>query len=631
MASIRIDPNTLAGAREDQMPTSIAPEKATLCKRVPEGEDWIFEIKYDGYRLIAFIDSGRVRLVTRRGNDWTARFPEIARELETLDVESAVIDGEVVAMTSQGTTSFQKLQNEMRGGAAGKRLIYYAFDLIYLDGSDLRKVELVSRKRLLSELVGAGGDESIVQYSEHVEVNGERFYEFSCEAGLEGIICKRRTSSYRQKRSDDWRKVKCINRQEFVVGGFTDPSGSRQGFGALLLGTREKEGDLVYCGKVGTGFTAAALKRMHERLTALEREHPAFVNPPSGDDLHWIEPEVVVEVAFREWTVDGHLRHPSFKGVREDKAQVDVRREKPVRAATDDVAGVHLTHPDKVLFPEQDVTKRDLALYYERAGDLILPHITQRPLMILRCPMGHQSNCFHQKHVTSALPDGVRPVVVTEKDSPVEMISIVDLPGLIGLVQLGTLEFHPWGSRSVEPESPDRLILDLDPSPEVEWPEVVGAARELRGVLGALGLDSFVRTTGGKGLHVVVPLIPTHTWGTVKHFAAAVAKEMAQIFPKRFTATMTKQKRVGKIFIDHFRNARGATAVGSYSTRARPGAPVAAPVSWEELSEDSEKNRFTLENMPARFDALDGDPWKGFFAVEQEITKQAQAAMGVTT
>ncbi|MFP4551385.1 MAG: DNA ligase D [Spirochaetales bacterium] len=628
MAATRIDPASLTGAKAAPMPQKITPEKAVLGERVPEGDEWLYEIKYDGYRLIAYLEEGDVRLATRRGNDWTARFPEIVSELERLEVETAVVDGEVVALTSQGTTSFQKLQNEMRGGAAGKHLIYYAFDLIYLDGTDLRRVALEARKNALRELLGASRERGIVQYSEHVGENGVDFYAFSCGAGLEGIICKRRRSPYRQKRSDDWRKVKCIHRQEFIVGGFTDPSGQRSGFGALLLGTYENNGDLVYCGKVGTGFTAAALGRIYKRLKPLEQSNPPFANPPDNSGVHWIDPQVVVEVAFREWTDDGHLRHPSFKGIRKDKNQVDVRREMP---STDHnrVAGVHLTHPDKVLYPEQGVTKRDLALYYERVGELILPHLARRPLMLLRCPMGHQSNCFYQKHVTSALPDGVRPVVVTEKNELVEMISIADVSGLVGLVQLGTLEFHPWGSRSVDPEAPDRLILDLDPSPGVQWSQVVAAARELRGVLGALGLDSFVRTTGGKGVHVVVPLIPIHTWGTVKLFAAAVAAEMARVFPKRFAATMTKRKRVGKIFIDHFRNARGATAVGSYSTRARPGAPVAAPVSWEELSEEAEQNRFTVKNMHTRLDSLDDDPWTGFFHVEQEISDQAQKAMGV--
>ncbi|MEX0716676.1 MAG: DNA ligase D [Planctomycetaceae bacterium] len=654
----------LPGAKKARPPRTLQPELATLAPHAPEGDDWLHELKFDGYRLLAFVEDGRVRLLTRRGNDWTDRFPTVAAAVGELPINHAILDGEVVALRSDGTTDFQKLQNWMRQGK-DERLAYFVFDLPHCGGYDLRQTPLERRKELLARLIlAARADESgVLRYSDHIRGHGAGVLSHSCRAAMEGIVSKRADSPYRTRRTRDWLKVKCLNRQEFVVGGFTKPSGSRVGFGALLLGVYAKTDSskseskrLVYCGRVGTGFDNASLRALASELKKLTTRDCPFHDPPAEakrGGVTWVEPRLVAEVEFGEWTGDGLLRHPSFQGLREDKPPEDIVREEPVReasrktgakkktsakttgakpqAARDsadaEVAGVRLSNPDRVFYPDQAITKLDLARYYESVAEWVLPHVADRPLTLVRCPRGRQAHCFYQKHLTEAMPDTLRGVEIKEKNEASMYVVVDDLPGLISLVQLGALELHPWGARADDVERPDRLVFDLDPGEGTDWTDVVRGARDVKERLDDLGLESFLRTTGGKGLHVVVPIVRRTNWDDAKEFARDIAEGLARDFPDRYLATMSKAKRKGKVFVDYLRNGRGATAIASYSTRARPGAPVATPLRWDELSDDRSPQGYTVHELPRRLKALKADPWEEFFDVKQSITKAMLAAV----
>jgi bifunctional non-homologous end joining protein LigD len=653
-AAANIDPAAVPLARKAAFPKPFAPQLATLVKEAPEGDDWLHEIKFDGYRILAFINKGEVRLISRNGKDWSDKFGVIRDAVAQLPIEQAVLDGEIVALSEDGRSDFQTLQNVVKRGAHA-HLAYYVFDLPYCLGHSLEDSPLLARKELL-ELIIAGGNAPEVRYSDHIQGGGSDVYNHACRYALEGIISKRADAPYERRRGRSWVKVKCGKRQEFVIGGYTDPAGSRTGFGALLLGYYEDD-KLLYSGRVGTGFNEATLKDIHAELKARERKTPPFDNPPKGSEargVHWVTPELVGEVAFTEWTEDGSLRHPSFQGMREDKKAGQVTREQPQALPTAEkniakgatlhmatsrtskrggghevVAGVTLSNPDRVMYPGQDITKHDLALFYESIAEWVLPHVVKRPLSVVRCPQGHHKECFYQKHVTDALPDAVHGVQVEEEQGSNEYILINDLKGLISLVQMGVLEIHPWGSRADSLERPDLITFDLDPDPDVPWEDVVNAAKLMRAHLENLGLESYVKTSGGKGLHVVVPLIRRAGWDEVKAFAKAVATDLLKVAPDKYLATASKAKRKGKVFIDYLRNMRGATAVAAYSTRARAGAPVATPLSWEELSVDVKADTYTLENVPRRLHALKADPWEGFFKPSQQLTKTILHAAGV--
>jgi bifunctional non-homologous end joining protein LigD len=643
----------------------VPPQLATLVSDAPPGEDWIHEIKYDGYRFLCRVESGRTRLLTRSGLDWTERFESVAAAAGKLSARRAMLDGEMVVMRADGVSSFQDLQNALRGGR-DQELVFFAFDLIHLDGFDLTHVPLIERKRILNQVLASSGvPGGVLRYSDHVIGQGKEFHGEACRRGLEGIVSKRANGFYTSGRTGEWLKSKCTARQEFVIGGYTEPQGSRSGLGALLLGVRDARKGLKYSGKVGTGFTADSLRDLSRRLHPLERTSPPFSDPPRLRGAHWVEPKLVAEVAFTHWTDDGRLRHPSFQGLREDKPARDVVAEAPKerppakrrtppkpprkRPPVDDptskpplqeppptsrspiqeppedegkpsVAGVALSHPRKVLFAEQGLTKLDLARYMEQVSRLMVPQVKGRPLMLLRCPEGSGKSCFFQKHPSGEVHRSLAPVRVRESNGSLETyLTLRDTAGLVSLVQMGALELHVWGSRADAIEKPDRVVFDLDPDPSVPWAFVIETARRVRERLRSLGLTSFPKTTGGKGIHVVVPIRRGPGWPEVKAFSAGLASELVREEPDRLTTHLAKARRAGRIFIDTLRNRRGATWVAPYSPRARPGAPVSTPVSWEELTPKLEPDRFTVRSVPERLDRKK-DPWAGMDSTRQTVT-----------
>ncbi len=608
------------------------PQLATLVDAPPDGDEWLHEIKLDGYRIVAERAGEKVTLRTRSGQDWTDRFPEIADELAGLATDSVVMDGEIVVLDEHGVSKFQSLQNAIRDREAGT-IVYFVFDLLHLDGEDLRKQPLESRKESLRKVLGRSKKGARLRWTDHVIGSGRRFYQAACERGLEGIVSKLREKPYRTGRSRDWLKTKCLRGQELVVVGYTEPSGARAGLGALLLGVRDG-GSLRYAGRVGTGFTDSALRELERRLRKLEIEKTAVTGAPRARGVHWVRPELVAEVEFTEWTGDGRLRHPVFRGLREDKPAREVVRERAARtksrapaksrATKDDpstVGGVTLTHPDRVLYPEQGITKRDLAQYYERIAEHMLPHVADRPLSIVRCPQGRGKDCFYQKHATGTPPAALHSMEIREKNGVGTYFTIDDVAGLVSLVQMGVLEIHHWGCRSDRIELPDRIAFDLDPDPAVEWSAVVDAARQLHARLESMDLVSFLKTTGGKGLHVIVPIERRTSWDEAKAFARAVADEMVREAPDLYLTTISKAKRKGKILIDTFRNTRGATWVAAYSTRARPGAPVSMPIAWSELSVKLRSDAFDVSNVLKKVATRRTDPWKDLESTRQRLPK----------
>jgi bifunctional non-homologous end joining protein LigD len=636
-------PTELPGARRAKLPAELSPELATLVDEAPRGGGWVYELKFDGYRLLAYVQNGRVTLRTRAGNDWTDRFPSIAEAIAALGIESGILDGEIVVLAQDGTSDFQALQNVMSAGR-DDQLVYFVFDLPYFDGYDLTSVPLLERKAVLKRLLGSEAKKlGAIRYSDHLDADGATVLAHACKGSVEGLVGKQADSPYEQRRTRDWIKLKCKKRQEFVIGGWTDPGGARQGLGALLLGYYDNEKKLHYCGKVGTGFTARTLNELHRKLAPHRAREPAFSNfpgRPSAVHLHWVRPKLVAEVEFGSWTNDGILRHAAFLGLREDKNPTDVKREVAVAPPTvklrrashaaasgksnDPVEELgdltdRLTHPDRILYPDASITKRSLAEYYIAVADWILPHVVDRPLSIVRCPEGWKGECFFQKHRTDAMPESVQSIKIRGKNAVREWISVKDVAGLVGLVQMGTLEIHPWGSRVENLEAPDRLIFDLDPGEDVSWGDVVNAARELRQRLKDWKLETFVRTTGGKGIHVVVPSVPRATWAEVKSAARGFATMLQNERPDRYIATSSKAKRPGKIFIDYLRNGRGSTAIASYSTRARAGCPIATPLRWSELTAKLNPATFSINTLPSRLSRLKSDPWDGFLDTRQAI------------
>jgi bifunctional non-homologous end joining protein LigD len=613
----------------------------------PDGDQWLHEIKHDGYRIVARVEEGEVRLVSRNGKDWTKEFPQVARAVSRLPVGTALLDGEVAAVLPSGATSFQALQRRSSAGAAP--LVYFAFDLLHLDGWDLRRAPLEVRKEVLRRLLEGAPAE--LRFSDHVRGHGKAFFEKARTLGLEGVISKRADSPYREGRAD-WRKSKCRLTQEFVIGGWTLPSDGREGIGALLVGFYE-DGRLVYGGRAGSGLSERLAGDLLRRLEARRRKTSPF--DPAPDDVpkgaRWTEPDLVAQVEFTEWTEEGRLRQPVFLGLRDDRDPRHVVRELPgtvegggvdtvaagrpwealrshakrsVGADGEEVAeilGVRLTHPDRVYYPELGFTKIDLALYYVSIADAVLPYLDGRPLTLVRCPDGIRGETFYQKHPGFWTPPQVRRLAVPAKSE--EHLYVDSVPGLVALAQAGILEIHPWNSRVARIEEPDQVIFDLDPDEALPFSRVTSAARRVRALLSERGLESFVKTTGGKGLHVCVPLVPERGWEELEAFTRAAAQRLAADEPKMFTANMAKSARKGKVYVDYLRNVRGANAVGAFSTRAKEGAPVSFPVGWDELDRLSGPADVTVAEAPLRvLDRSSGrapDPWAQYRKLKQRV------------
>ncbi len=614
-------------ARKATLPRFVKPQLATLVDDAPEGGDWLHEMKLDGYRIQARRDGGAVTLWSRNAKDWTKRFATIAAAVGRLPCRQALIDGEAAVLLPDGTTSFSALQNALEGEEMGG-MADFAFDLLHLDGQDLTKLPLVERKAALARLIkGAGAAADPIRYSDHIEGAGPAFLQKACGLKLEGIISKRRDDTYRSGRGRSWLKAKCKREQELVIAGFTEPKGGRKGLGALLLAVNDG-GELRYVGRVGTGFTARSAEELRQKLDPLVvKEHPFAKRPPGLANAHWVKPRLVAQVQFTEWTPDGALRHPSFKGLRADKAATEVVREEPqapqpkgaMGKKVDAVGGVRMTHPERILYPTSGLTKRGLAEYYVGIAEWILPHVAGRPTSLVRCPEGLAKKCFYQKHGAASAPTELRRVSIREKHKTGDYLVVEDEAGLVALAQMSILEIHTWNSHADTLEAPDRVIFDLDPAEDLPWKRVVEGALLVRKTLGDLQLESFVKTTGGKGLHVVVPLQRGDTWDEALTFAETVARWIAGANPTQYVANMSKARRVGRIYIDYLRNDRGATSVCAYSTRAREDAPVSVPLHWDEL--DARRPDFTVANVPARLRKLRQDPWKGYDAVKQRLPR----------
>ncbi len=634
----------VAGAERADLPHRQTAQLATLTDTPPEGSEWISEVKFDGYRLLAWKDGGTVRLVTRNGQDWTAKLPDIARAVGKLKPRTLLLDGELVALRPDGLSSFASLQAALANGGDRGSLYLYLFDLLHLAGWDLRPCGLTDRKAALQPLSDWAG---VLRYSDHLTGGAARVRREACAMGMEGIVCKRADAPYRGARSRDWLKVKCQGREEFVVLGWTPPEGSREGLGALHLGFRDEAGHTHYVGGVGTGFSneeLRALARKLARLAALPPEGMLLAGDPPDPAIRWVRQELVVEVQFPAWTGFGRLRHAVYLGLRVDKGGDEVVRDTlpapaverlawvpKVRASgqivraplprRDSLDGGHdgpLTHADRELWP--GITKRDLAAYWEAVAAQALPGIVGRPLALLRCPDGIAGQHFFQKHGAPGLPSQLRGGSVAEGP----FLALDDLLGLVACAQVAAIELHAWGAVEADAHRPDRLVFDLDPGEGTPFSDVVRAAKDVRARLDAFGLVGFPRTTGGHGLHVVVPLRPQAAWGEVTAFARDMARMMERDAPDRYVATLPKAKRRGRILVDWLRNKPGATAVASFSPRARPGATVAAPLAWREVGAKLDPQAFTIRTVPHRLARLKADPWDGFDGVDQILPRNME-------
>ena len=590
-------------------PPFVEPQLATLVDDVPTGNSWIHEIKYDGYRLLISVGDGVATAYTRNGLDWSDKFKALVKAAAKLPA-GCLIDGEAVALDEEGKPSFQLLQSTLKGG--GAPLAFFAFDLMVDQGKDIRKLPNIERKERLATLLE--GVSPPILYGDHVIGRGEEMFEAVCKTGGEGIISKKASATYSGTRTRNWLKIKCIQRQEFVIIGWSE-SDKRRGFRSLLLAAKKGRA-LTYAGKVGTGFSAQLIEELMERMEPLAVDK-AVVEVPRIDrkGAHWIEPKLVAEINFTEFTDEGILRHPSFVGLREDKPAKDVVREvpkhltktekKPARkgakgktaAAKAEDFGIEISSPDRVIFPELGLTKKDLADYYATVEPLIMIDAARRPMTLIRFPSGRTGESFFQKHDKGTFGPHVKQIPIKESDGDTEdYLYFDDIRGLLASVQMGTIEFHGWGSKVDKVEYPDRLVFDLDPDVGLDFKKVKEAAVRLKALLGDLGLKTFPLLSGGKGLHVVAPLDQTKDWPTVKSFAERFTRAIAEAEPKMFTANIRKVERKGRIFLDWLRNQRGATAVLPYSARGREGAPVAAPIAWEELNKYKSGGHFSIRD-----------------------------------
>ena len=654
----------LSALPKELQPSFLKPQLAQETTVPPEGSAWIHELKLDGYRMQARKSGAEVQMLTRSGLDWTDKVRTVAAEVARLPVDTVTIDGEVVVLAANGTTNFADLQASFQEGTRNP-LTYFCFDLLHVNGHSPRERPLLERKQLLAEIL-ANADRSTLQLSEHLTTNGEEMFHKACELHAEGIVSKKAGGRYSGGRSLDWLKSKCLHEQEFVVGGYTYPGKGGPGIGALLLGFYNDSGTLLYAGRTGTGFTQKASRTLRQQLEALEQTEVTFQRPPAGArrGARWVKPQLVAQVRFATWTADDQLRQAAFLGLREDKLASEVRRERadvaprpksakyavsPVKrvatqksaqqAATKhpqflpvEKAPVRLTHPDKILDPASGLTKQQLAHFYWSVSERMLPHIAGRALSIVRLPEGIGKPSFYQKHVTSMLPPGFEAVDVPDKKTGVveKYIALSTREAIASFAQISVLEVHPWGSKGDDLEHADRLVIDLDPDEALSWQTLTRAADDVRQALATLGLQSFLKTTGGKGLHVVIPIQPDLEWSQIKEFCHGFVSLIERSNPKLYLTKMTKAARVGKIYLDYLRNERGATAVAPYSPRARAHVGVAVPLEWPEL-DLTERPDFRIGNFPDWGARLNHDPWSKMLTLKQRITKEAQRKVGMST
>ena len=603
----RAQPGKAAGAVKASMPPTMDLQLASPADKPPRHDNrtpWLHEIKFDGYRTMAFVERGAVRLITRGGLDWTRRYGDLPKAFAALDCREAVIDGEIVVLDEKGISRFGKLQDALSEGA-GNKLVFYAFDLLHLDGWDLRQVPLLKRKALLAQLIGGHvTDRSALQYSDHVEGDGEAIYDLASNRGLEGIVSKRANGLHVGGRSTSWLKIKALKTGDYVIAGYSE-SAANGGIGALAMAEWVGD-DLIYRGKVGTGFDAA---NMADLVGRLEKLRIADKLDGAPKEILPVRPTLKARIQYATITTDGMLRHAVFKGLREAELSTPLTTQRKRIVSDADLAGIWVTNPTRRLFGKSGPTKLDIAVYYAAVGDYMLPHLFNRPVSLFRCPTGKPHECFFQRHPFTGMPATLRSFETKNSEGEVKsFLTVEDAKGYLALAQFGIVEFHAWGTHERHLDKPDRIIFDLDPGEGVAWREVVNAAVHLRGELSAMGLVPFVKTSGGKGLHIVVPINPKLGWKQAHQASSVIASKLAATGPDTFVTIMGAENRKRRIFIDYFRNARSATAVAAYSLRARPHLPASTPVDWRDLESIDSPEDLNYSSLPGLLTTT-GDPW----------------------
>lgn len=620
-------------ASRKALPDTLQPQLATLVDSPPSG-DWRYEVKFDGYRILARIDGDDIRLFTRNGHDWSAKMPRQVEALKALGLDSAWLDGEMVVVDDNGVADFQALQNAF-DTEHDERITYYLFDLPWLGGEDLRALALQQRRATLARLL-EGHASQVLRYSADFEAPVESLLDSACRLELEGLIGKRADSPYVGRRSSEWVKLKCKQRQEFVIVGYTDPKGSRNGFGALLLALHDHgSGQLRYAGKVGTGFSAATLDSIHARLKPLQTDRSPLPKPPTGAEargVHWLKPQLLAEVAYAQMTREGIVRHSVFHGLRDDKpaTAIDLERAMPTKRAAqtepENLGTLRLTHPDRVVDATTGTTKREVAQYYAQVADWLLPQLKDRPVALVRAPDGLDGELFFQKNAGQLHIPKVLSYNKAQAGQAAMVLNRAD--SLLGAVQMNTLELHTWNATTKDFDKPDRFVLDLDPDPALPWKAMLEATQLTLTLLDELGLKVFLKTSGGKGMHLVVPLTRRAGWDEVKDFSRALVNHMAGLFPDRLSAVSGPKNRVRRIFIDYLRNGKGATTVAAYSLRAREGLPVSVPIWREELSQLKGANQWNIGNLHTRLAQVE-DPWAEMGKTRQSITLRMRKQLGI--
>jgi bifunctional non-homologous end joining protein LigD len=619
--SVKRAPKRATRAEKSELPQFVAPQLATLVTQPPSHGDWVYEVKHDGYRMLARFSDG-VRLFTRSGREWTSKLPHLVAALEKMKLKDSWLDGEIVVPGPDGRSSFQALQNAFEAGR-DSGIVYYVFDAPFLSGRDLRPLPLLERRKRLEKALKPSPQ---VRISGYLKGDAKQVLDEACKLQLEGLIGKEAGAVYVSGRAKSWIKLKCRPRQDFVIGGYTAPGGSRTGFGALLVGYYDAQEKLRFAGKVGTGFDEHLLQSLTRRLTALKRGDAPFVDPPKERGVTWVRPALVAEVAYTEKTHEGILRQASFMGLREDLPANSVHEEKAQRPPLpNEVLGVRISHPDRIIWPKLGIPKIELARYIEAVGERLLPHVKDRPLSLVRCPDGAEGECFYQRHLMMGASPGNLRTVRRERSSKGAYIYAATLDAVVSAVQNGAIEFHTWGATVPDIQHPDRITLDLDPDEKLPWRSLVEGTLLTKQLLDGLNLVSFLKTTGGKGLHVVAPLEPKLGWDEVKEFTRRIAEMLARARPDLFTAKISKQRRPGKIFVDYLRNSQTASAVAAFSPRARPNAGVSVPLAWDELDAKTDlRARFNVRNVVER---LKEDPWADYWTARQSITPKMVKAL----